>query len=244
MRYLIRLGKTKAEDWINGVGTPQALSQNIFRLSKAGRMDLPDACEESTYLVDGPIEEMRVAAAHLLADGAKIETRHLVRILLSDAKEAGLLVEDSVLGNTGIGWVDFRHRDLVGTKEQFQALVQVVLRQLHAGEDRVRRVGKAQFESALQHLLCLPTTERPTHTRDVIRCVLDRIPIESLAPDIALAKTELACLAIPEATISLRAFCLHRDGKGTGSVTQDWDKAVGELRAEYTQHYVRVLLGQ
>src|SRR5437879_6203944 len=106
MRYLIRLAKTKAEEWVNGVGTPQTLAQNIFRLKKVHRKDLHDVCEESTYLVDGPLEEMRVAAAHLLSDDRKIETRHLVRILLWDAEEAGLRVEDSVIGETGIGWVD------------------------------------------------------------------------------------------------------------------------------------------
>src|SRR5216683_123021 len=99
MRYLIRLAKTKAEEWVNGVGTPQTLAQNIFRLKKLHRKDLHDVCEESTYLVDGPLEEIRVATAHLLADDdPKIETRYLVRILLSDANEAGLRVEDSAIG--------------------------------------------------------------------------------------------------------------------------------------------------
>jgi hypothetical protein len=213
MRYLIRLAKTKVDEWVNGVGIPQVLAQNIFRLKKVHRNDLHDVCEESTYLVDGPLEEMRVAAAHLLADDdPKIETRYLVRILLSDANAAGLRVEDSTIGGTGVGWVDYRHRDLVGTKEEFLGLVAVILGRLREGEDRIRRIGKPQYEHALQHFAGLPATERPTHTRAVIECVLNKTSVADLKPDIALAKEELARLTIPEETISLRAFCLQRDG--------------------------------
>src|SRR3954451_4698596 len=60
---------------------------NLYSLSK-------NVCEESTYLVEGALEEMQVAAAHLLVDEEpKIETRYLVRILPSDVQAADLQVE-------------------------------------------------------------------------------------------------------------------------------------------------------
>src|SRR5262249_39271483 len=160
---LIRLAKTRVDDWVNGVGTPQTLAQSIFRLKRVHRKDRDDVCEESTYLVEGSLEEVQAAAAHLLADDdPKVETRYLVRILLSDAEEAGLRVADSALGETGVVWVDFRHRDLVGTKEEFQHLVDVLLRRLREGEDRIRRVGKTQYEHALQHFAapCCPPSRK------------------------------------------------------------------------------------
>jgi hypothetical protein len=244
MRYLIRLAKTKVDEWVNGVGTPQVLAQNIFRLKQVHRKDLRDICEESTYLVDDPLEEMQVAAAHLLTeDDPKIETRYLVRILLAYPKEAGLRVEDSAIGGTGIGWVDFRHRDLVGTKDHFQKLVTTILGRLREGEDRIRRIGRPQYEHALQHFSELPATERPTHTRNVIQCALNKTSVADLVPDIALSTAELAKLTIPEETISLRAFCLQKDGKGTGSMAADWDKALNQLRGEYQRQYLQAQFG-
>ena len=140
MRYYIRIGKSKAEEWVNGVGTPAVLAQNVFRLKKSPHRD---ACEESTYQVEGEIEEAQAAAAHLLTDThPKIEARHLVRIRPADLVEAGIRVDDSFIGTTGIVWVDFRHRDLVGTKGQFERLVDVILSRLREGEDRVRRLRR------------------------------------------------------------------------------------------------------
>lgn len=228
----------------NGVGTSQVLAQNIFRLKKVHRNDMNEVCEESTYLVEGALEEIQVAAAHLLAeDDPKLETRYLVRIHLADVDEVGLRAEDSALGVTGVGWVDFRHRDLVGTKDQFQGLVTVILERLRQGQDRIRRIGKPQYEHALQHFAQLPATERPSYTRQVIDCVLNKTPIADLNPNIVLAQAELANLAIPEETISLRAFCLQRDGKGEGSMPKDRNKALTELRGEYAKQYLRKQLG-
>ena len=51
-----------------------------------------------------------------------------LRIMPLDAEEAGLQVDDSSIGKTGVPWVDFRHRDLVGSKDQFQRLVEAILR--------------------------------------------------------------------------------------------------------------------
>src|ERR1700678_93728 len=98
MRHLIRLAKTKADEWVNVVGASQALAQNIFRLKKVPRKGREDVWEESTYLVEGALEEMQVAAAHPgREEEPRLEARYLVRMRLSDAEEAGLQVEGSVL---------------------------------------------------------------------------------------------------------------------------------------------------
>src|SRR5690349_15548946 len=118
MRYYIRIGKTKAEEWVNGVGKPAVLAQNIFRLKKSsGR----DEYEESTYEVGGEVEEVKATAAHLLTDPhPNLDHRYLIRLRRLDLMEAGIRVDDSVIGTTGIVCIDFRHRDLVGTRDQFE----------------------------------------------------------------------------------------------------------------------------
>jgi hypothetical protein len=241
MRYYIRIGKSRAEDWVNGVGTPAALAQNIFRLKKSRDQD---ACAESTYEVEGELEEARVVAAHLLTDTSpKIEPRHLVRIRAADLVEAGIRVEDLVLGTTGIPCVDFRHRDLVGTKEQFERLVQVILTRLREGEDRVRRFGSPQLRYALEGFAGRTATERPTYTMESINCTLGLLAPADVRQDVALARDELARIGIPEEAIRLRAFCLEEAGMGKGTPGQNWEAAETELRAEYATHYLRELLG-
>jgi hypothetical protein len=160
MRYYIRIGKTKAEQWLNGVGTAAGLAQSIFLLKKSRH---PDACEESTYEVEGELEEARATAAHILTDThPKIDPRYLVRIRAADLGKAGIRVDDSVIGTTGIVCVDFRYRDLVGTIEQFERLVDLILTRLREGEDRLRRFGGPQFRNALEGFASLTSKERPT----------------------------------------------------------------------------------
>jgi hypothetical protein len=241
MRYYIRIGKSKAEEWVNGVGTPAVLAQNIFRLKKSRHRD---ACEESTYEVEGEKEEARAAAAHLLTDThPKIEARHLVRIRVADLVEAGIRVEDSGIGTSEIVCVDFRHRDLVGNKEQFERLVDVILTRLREGEDRVRRFGGPQLRYALEGFARRTAKERPTHTLECINCMLGLLAAADVRRDVALARDELARIGIPEETIRLRAFCLEESGKGTGSPSKNWDAAETELREEYAKHYLLELLG-
>ncbi len=200
--------------------------------------------EDSTYLVEGPIEEARVAAAHLLAGkNPAMETRYLIHILVPDTAQAGLHVDDSSIGKTGVSWVDFRHRDLVGTEDQFRQVVEVILRRLREGEDRVRRIGPAQDAFSFHEFLARPKNEIPTSTRDLIACVLGGTPIAGPSPDIGLALAEMAALAIPEETISLRAFCLEEAGQGTGSLDGNWDRALNQLRDEYTRQYPHAQLG-
>ncbi|MBY0522905.1 MAG: hypothetical protein K2R98_05885 [Gemmataceae bacterium] len=199
----------------------------------------------SSYWADDEIEEVRIAAAHLLTEPEpKIELRYLVRILESDVTEAGLWVEDSLLGETGIPWVDFRHRDIVGPKEHFERLAKIILERLRAGRDRIRRIGRAQFEAAYQHFAALPATARLTRTSEIIACVVNKTPVADLKSDVALLKEELARITIPEETIALRAHCLEETGRGTGSCDRNWTKAVDELRDVYADEFLRKLIAK
>ena len=187
---------------------------------------------------------MQTAAAHLLADThPRIEPCYLVRIRTTDLVEAGIGVEDSVIGTTGIVCVDFRHRDLVGTKEQFERLVDVILTRLREGEDRVRRIGQVQVRYALHAFARCTVKERPTCTLERINRTLGLPSAGRVSDDVALARDELAGIGIPEETIRLRAFCLEEGGKGTGSPSKNWDAAETKLRAEYAKHYLLELLG-
>jgi hypothetical protein len=247
MRYLIRLARSKFDDWVNGQGAanPQKLTDSVFRPTKAHRPEFKDLLEDSTYLVARPIEEARVAAAHLLAGNSPtMETRYLIRVLVSDAEEVGLRVDDGSIGKTGVPWIDFRHRDLVGTRDQFRQLVEGILGRIREGENRVRRIGAVQDEFSFNEFLARPTSEIPTCTRDLITCVLNKTPIAALNPNVVLALAEMAALAIPKETVSLRAFCLEEAGQGTGSPEGNWELAMNQLRDEYKRKYPHMQLGQ
>jgi hypothetical protein len=241
MRYLIRIGKTKLDEWLNGQGKPPALAQHLFSFKKPpGKKDYA----ESAYEVEGEIEETETVAAHLLSDVApKLDSRYIVRIRPPDLVESGVHVDDSVLGTTGIVPVDFRHRDLVGIKEQLEKLIGVLLLRIEEGQDRVRRLGKPQLAQALKRFLSLGVTHRPTHTGNVIERVLVGEVLDGLAVDADLASTELERILIPEEVIRLRAFCLHEGGKGTGSPDGNWKQAERELRETYKDHYGHEHLG-
>jgi len=57
--------------------------------------------------------------------------------------------------------------------------------------------------------------------------VLNNTPIADLNPNLAQAKAELAVLAIPKETVSLRAFCLEESGQGAGTPDGNWDNGGG-----------------
>jgi hypothetical protein len=232
MLYLIRVADTKADEWVNGHGNAQSLAQHIFRAKQGHRGT--GVSEESTYYVENAIEETRIAAAYLLTNSSpKLGPRYLIRIYLSDVVEAGLGVEDGTIGETGVGWVDFRHRDLVGTKAQFQALVDIILERLRQGHDRIRRIGQVQFDFALRQLRSLPATETLSYTRSVIDCVLNGTPIPANSCDIATMVAEISNLSIPHDVVALRAFCLEESARDEGSPPANWHKALKELRHEY-----------
>ena len=205
MRYLIRLASSRFDDWVNGKGDARSIAESVFRPTKVHRKEFRGLLEDSTYSVGNCLEEIHVAAAHLLtSNDPKMATRYLIRILPDDVKEAGLLEDDASIGKTGVPWVDFRHRDLLGAKEQYQRLVEVILRRAQEGEDRVRRVGAAHDSFCFNQFLTRPAKEIPTCTRDLIRCVLNGVPIATLKPDITLARAEMAELAIPQEIVALR----------------------------------------
>jgi hypothetical protein len=236
MRYFIRIAKTKQDDWINGQGVAIALAQNLFQLKPVRHRQ--GHCAESTYEVEGETEETEAVAAHLLTDlSPKIEPRYVVRFRPVDLQDVG--VDDGILGTTGIVRIDFRHRDLVGTKEQLQSLVGMVLIRLKEGQDRIRRFGAPQLRYMLERFADLAAEERPTHTANIIQCALSGKSLHDLAPDPGQTNQELARVRIPEEAIRLRAYYLHKAGDGGGSPAGDWAMAQDELRRLYSEHYRR-----
>jgi hypothetical protein len=214
------------------------LVQHLFRLKKPAH---EPSFHESTYEVAGELEETQVVAAHLLTDTRpKIEPRYIVRIRQPDLVATGVQAADSVLGTTGLVWVDFRHRDLVGGRDQLQALVGTILQRLEEGEDRVRRFGGPQLRWALSQFQALPTEERPTHTAAILARVLAGQSLEGLPRDTSQAHRELPCLRLPEEAVRLHAFCRHEQGHGTGSPDGDWLRATERLRRVSAQHYLDV----
>jgi len=102
MRYLIRLAKTKFDDWFNGKGDARGLAESVFRPTKAQRNTFKGLFEDSTYLLKSHLDEIMTAAAHLLAgNDPKMEARYLIRIMPQDAKAVGLQENDYSIGNTG-----------------------------------------------------------------------------------------------------------------------------------------------
>src|SRR5262249_30177341 len=118
-----------------------------------------------------------------------------------------------------------------------------VLRKLREGQDRVRRIGKAQMKFALEAFNARPVSDRPSHTQTILVRTLAGQSLEDLQPDTDAVRAELSLAAIPDEAVRLRAFCIYKSGQGTGAAG-DWTNATSLLRDAYTQHYLKEVCGK
>src|SRR4051794_29504395 len=94
----------------------------------------------------------------------QLESCYVVRVRRADILEAAVDVDGSQLGETGVVFVDFSHRNLMADRPLMYALFRVVLRRLREGQDRVRKLSRLQPQNVLDWLLSLGPEGRPTHT--------------------------------------------------------------------------------
>jgi hypothetical protein len=97
-------------------------------------------------------EEFAAFAAFLLTNKYQDKAWTILRIRREDLEEAGVLLDGTFLGTTGVPWADCRHRDLIGDPASLTELTRIIAddRVVEAGQDRLRRVNRFMSRRALQ----------------------------------------------------------------------------------------------
>jgi hypothetical protein len=196
-------------------------------------------CEHSTYGVESDIDEAVTVAAHLLTDPAmKVDTRHALRIRYADLRETGIQIDRRHLGQTGVVAVDHSHCDLLGDNQTMRRLTALIVRRVREGQDRIRRLNRYLLQLMIDRIFRLGEAERPSHTAELCEKVLNRR--SQLTRNREQASRELASARIPDRAIRPLAFKFYEERvPSAGSPTDDWFRAVGQLRNQYAIHYLR-----
>src|SRR5579864_167200 len=134
----IRIFSTKVET-VYAAENIAAIHNNIFG-------NKPSKDRPSVYRVDSVQDEVMVTSAHALANvSPTTDTLHILRIDEVDIEPSGVTVSDDSLGETGIVSVDFAHKELLGTRTNFEMLTKRIFDGFLLGEDRVRRISRSQI---------------------------------------------------------------------------------------------------
>jgi len=103
------------------------------------KRDNPRPEPVSVYRVASEIEEVETASALFLTAPKTPDKRFGVLVSAEDCKAAGINLDASLSGTTGIAAVDGRHADLKGkTVEEFGHLMAHIVQSMWEGEQRIR----------------------------------------------------------------------------------------------------------
>lgn len=219
---LVRLFAMGIDGWL-------AEQADIDRLTKSA-FDLKEA-EQSVYEVRDGEEEWLVAAAHVLTTKRRPDATSVLRLRVENLSPFGITVDPGQRGTTGLTWVDYRHRNLRATGEQFRNLVRWVAEACSRGQDWVRRIEKPYLERTLRRLCAEPDCMCPPHVKHIARWALKEIDARNL--DLGQIRQELLTIEFRDDIIEPRARSMAR-----GDQLADWYAAVGALRQEYADHYL------
>lgn len=107
---------------------------NCFDVSNAKAKNIKPV---SVYRAASLAEERENVAALFSHDHPRAERRFAVRVTLDDCDRAGIEIDQSTRGKTGVSVVDARHADLKGDGAQFLALIQQIVARMWEGEERI-----------------------------------------------------------------------------------------------------------
>ena|ERR1700687_4428376 len=91
----------------------------------------------SVFAVRTEREEAETVAAQFQVSPSTPEKRFGIIIDKTDCQAAGILIDRTEIGNTGINTVDARHLNLTGTPKAFGSLVAQVVKKMWEGEQRL-----------------------------------------------------------------------------------------------------------
>ncbi len=117
-------------NWVSEKPTLKKLLQS-FEIKPVGDFDRP-----SVFAADNRATELEAVAA-LRQKDRRIAKTFCLRITPDDLAVAGIAPDSSVRGQTGVRSVDERHCNLIGTRENFVRLVEVLLTRIWEAEDRL-----------------------------------------------------------------------------------------------------------
>jgi hypothetical protein len=218
-RYYLRFGSKLQKEWLEGVAVKYDDLAKIFDLAEK---------EQSVWEAHHPDEEIVMLAAYLLARGSLGDAWTVLRIREEDLSAVGVELSNQALGTTGVPWADYRHRDLIGSRDNFVALTQhiceVPIRRY--GQDRLRRIGSIQLKCITG---CIPA-HRPKDCAWPSYAILKK---GYRHPGIETVREVIHKLAFPDEVVRPKAYA-----KSTGDQLKDWHEAENTLRHDYCEAFV------
>jgi hypothetical protein len=157
------------ESWIE-------LKPPLPRLLKCFDIDRnrPKPATVSVYRVGSEVEEVEAVAALFLTTSTTPEKRFGVLITEGDCQEAGIILDHSERGTTGIRAVDSRHVNLKGTVEAFGRLMARIVGSMWEGEQRIRCYPAQQIAGQIAIFSKIPHQEVDTDAKTKCLEVLDK----------------------------------------------------------------------
>ena len=135
---------------------------------------LPKEFVVSVFEVQSELEELESVAAVFQTTRPSSDKRFGVLVADEDCRKAGIVIDRSQRGKTGIHRVDSLHADLRGTPEQFSQLMVEILQRVWQGERRLRIFPAKRITGQVAVFFKLPQDEIDPATRTDCECVLSK----------------------------------------------------------------------
>jgi hypothetical protein len=116
----------------------------------------PDPEPVSVYEGRDELEELEAVAAVFQTSPTEPEKRFGLLIDADDCRASGLTIDRGEQGRTGISRVDRRHVNLVGSQEQFAAVIVHILQAMWEGQQRLRSFPAQEIAGQLAVFSKLP----------------------------------------------------------------------------------------
>ncbi len=191
--YYVRFTDSGPDEWC-------AETRDITKLSKVFDKDEKT---QSVYEVAGPDDEFAVFAAFLLTNKFQDKAWTMLRIRQEDVDQAGVAIDPSCLGTTGVPWADCRHRDLVADAAALVELTRIIAeeRVVEAGQDRLRRVNRFMTRRALLRppAPLPPDCVWPSYASRLGTCLLAKKGFREVGRD--LVREEIQSLPLPQVMV-------------------------------------------
>src|SRR6266542_1635088 len=129
----------------------------------------------SVFRTNSALEELEVASALTQKDQSTPAKQFGIRINPADCRAAGIEIDATIRGTTGVESVDMRHVDLKGNRDQFRNLITSVLARLWEGHDCIRTFPEHMIAGQLALFQKL-TAGIDAEARERCRISLSKIP--------------------------------------------------------------------
>jgi hypothetical protein len=151
----------------------------------------PNPRPVSVYRAENEQEEMEAVAALFQVQPRHPDKRFGVLFTDGDCREAGVTVDESERGETGVQAVDGRHVNLRGTGQHFARLIVQIIKKMWEGEQLLRVYPPQQIVGQLAVLSRLGDAEIEAGTRQTCAEILAGVNWHTFHDN--LARVEIRC---------------------------------------------------